>query len=539
MNGFAPPRFELEQHDKTPFPLAGAHQATACRGCHPVDAGLAARVPAAVRAKLAREHRPQEISLAVLRPKTAAEACSACHRDPHEGQFSRADRERATAAAATRPIRSRSRASITSESRFPLTGAHRTAPCAGCHKREPIRAGGPMAIRYNPISMACRSCHADLHQGQFAARGSPSGGRRDAKDCSFCHPTASFGKTVFTHDDRRFTTFALAGKHAALSCDACHRPVQLAADVRDGPLSTAAANLRGVPRRFSSRRLQGVRALKRAASVVVALLAASAARFGEAAPRRARAVAPASPSAATNCAACHVETGWTQIRFDHERTGFPLEEAHARLGCRACHQRDFRARVPDSCSGCHRDRHAGELGLHCEGCHDENSWRNTLFGPDTHRFTSFPLTGKHAVIPCRECHGDLRDMTFSRAPVPCVGCHRVDYEAARSRSVDHVAAGFDTACQTCHSTWRFSPARFEAHDLCFLVSTGPHRAIPCAQCHTTVTGLALSGSCATGTSRCVGCHAHECARSDQQHQNVMGYSCADRKCYECHQRSVP
>ena len=52
------------------------------------------------------------------------------------------------------------------------------------------------------------------------------------KDCSFCHPTDSFKKTWFTHQDRRFTTFALAGKHASLPCASCHRPVQIAAQIQ-------------------------------------------------------------------------------------------------------------------------------------------------------------------------------------------------------------------------------------------------------------------------------------------------------------------
>jgi len=291
--------------------------------------------------------------------------------------------------------------------------------------------------------------------------------------------------------------------------------------------------------------------MRRAAAVVVAVLGAlPAIVWGGRAlaappvvPRAAKPAAsgtgPATATAAAKCASCHVESSWSPAKFDHERTGFPLREAHSRLACVSCHPQDFKTRIADTCSGCHRDRHRGELGLHCEGCHDEKSWRNTLFGPDTHRRTSFPLSGKHAVIPCRECHGDLRDMTFSRAPVACIGCHRGDYDGAAARSVDHVAAGFGVNCQTCHNTWRFSPARFEAHDVCFILSTGPHRGIRCAQCHSSLVGVPANGTCTSGTSRCISCHTHDCARSDQQHANVMGYSCTDRKCFECHQRTPP
>jgi hypothetical protein len=253
------------------------------------------------------------------------------------------------------------------------------------------------------------------------------------------------------------------------------------------------------------------------------------------------AVKQAAPPTATaaKCASCHVESSWSPAKFDHQRTGFPLRDVHARIACVSCHAQDFKTRIADTCSGCHRDRHRGELGLHCEGCHDEKSWKDSLFGPDTHRRTSFPLSGKHAVIPCRECHGDLRDMTFSRAPVACIGCHKGDYDATALRSIDHVAARFDVNCQTCHTTWRFSPARFPAHDVCFVLSSGPHRPFRCTQCHSSVVGAPVTGACNSGTSRCISCHTHECARSDQLHANVMGYSCTDRKCFECHQRTPP
>jgi hypothetical protein len=283
-----------------------------------------------------------------------------------------------------------------------------------------------------------------------------------------------------------------------------------------------------------------------------AALATAAATFGAAlslaaaAPRRAtQTPRPQAPAAAarpadadTKCGACHVASSWSTVRFAHDRTGFSLVGAHARTACRDCHPRDFTARVADTCAGCHRDRHAGEFGLHCEGCHDENDWRNTRFGPEAHRSTAFPLTGKHATIPCRECHGDLRDMTFTRAPLACVACHRADYDGARLQSIDHAAAGFGTDCQSCHTTWRFSPARFDAHDLCFIISAGPHRGIACGQCHTQVAGLAQTGTCNTGNARCTSCHAHTCAKSDSEHQGVMGYVCTDRKCPECHMKGV-
>jgi hypothetical protein len=235
----------------------------------------------------------------------------------------------------------------------------------------------------------------------------------------------------------------------------------------------------------------------------------------------------------TRCAACHVVASWAQVRFNHDPTGFPLHGAHQEVRCRDCHPRDFAVKVADSCSGCHRDRHAGELGLRCEGCHDDVSWR-PLFQADAHRRGNFPLIGKHALIPCQECHGNLRDATFSRAPLECVSCHRADYQRAALTSVDHVAAGFGTDCRSCHDSARFTGARFDGHDPCFPISAGSHRGIACLKCHTSLSSFTVSGACNTRTATCASCHTHDCARSDRQHEGVMGYECRDRKCYECH-----
>jgi len=272
-----------------------------------------------------------------------------------------------------------------------------------------------------------------------------------------------------------------------------------------------------------------------AALVVGAGLAAAAPTGGPEAPTPPRKRGAREGSA--DCSACHVENRWSEVRFNHEKTGFPLSGEHSRVSCRACHRQDFKARIPDTCAGCHRDRHASEFGMHCEGCHDASSWRAVLFFGDGHRRTSFPLTGKHAVIPCQECHGNMRDRTFQRAPLPCVGCHRPDFDSAAMKSIDHTAAGFGTECLGCHNTWSFFPARFAAHDNCFEVSRGSQRVFRCLQCHSSTAGLTLTGMCNTQTTTCNGCHSHECAKSDQQHAtlNVMGYACVNQKCYECHQ----
>jgi hypothetical protein len=239
----------------------------------------------------------------------------------------------------------------------------------------------------------------------------------------------------------------------------------------------------------------------------------------------------------TRCAACHDVVGWNKVRFNHDPTGFPLRGAHRDVTCSACHVRGYDVPVADTCNGCHRDRHGGELGMHCEGCHDDRSWQ-PFFQADAHRMSGFPLVGRHALIPCQECHGNMRDRTFSRAPIACVSCHQADFQRAALTSIDHVAAGFGSDCQSCHQTWRFWPARFARHDGCFRISAGSHQGIRCLGCHSSLPAAAFASTCSTGTFGCASCHSHACAKSDQQHKTVMGYECRDGKCYECHQASA-
>jgi Cytochrome c7 and related cytochrome c len=236
----------------------------------------------------------------------------------------------------------------------------------------------------------------------------------------------------------------------------------------------------------------------------------------------------------TRCSACHSTADWKKVTFDHDRTGFPLRGRHASTNCSSCHgsSTDFREPVPTTCAACHQDVHRGEFGTRCASCHDEQNWRSR-FNADTHRRTNFPLNGRHALLPCEECHLNQRDRQFTRATVECVFCHQSDYLRAGTISIDHVAAGFGTNCRECHNPWTFRAGRFASHDLCFQLSAGPHAGIACLNCHTSLIGFMVTGACATNTASCTRCHF--CPTMQQRHQQVSGFQCKDRKCYECHQ----
>ena len=239
----------------------------------------------------------------------------------------------------------------------------------------------------------------------------------------------------------------------------------------------------------------------------------------------------------TRCAACHSTESWMKVTFDHQPTGFPLRGRHAVAQCSSCHaSSDFQAPLPRNCAACHQDVHTSEFGTRCASCHDEESWRSR-FDANAHRRTNFPLTGRHATIPCESCHLDQRDRGFTRATVDCIACHQTDYARTRATSIDHAAAGFSTRCRDCHNAWTFKGARFPAHSNCFQLAPGPHAGIACLDCHTSLRSVVATGTCSTNTASCTRCHAGP--KTQAQHRQVAGFQYSDRRCYECHQFATP
>jgi Cytochrome c3 len=219
--GFVPARYEIADHEKSRFPLEGAHQSTPCSLCHVAKPALAARIPASVTRQLKLQRRSSLLSTTLFQIPGALNECETCHRDPHAGQFKSASES----LACTRCHQQNSFFDLTfnhdHDSRFPLTGKHAVAQCAQCHQAERIH--GATATRYRPIDMRCAGCHVDVHAGQFQKTDSSE----EALDCATCHDTQAFKPApAFVHAPP-FTKFLLEGKHADVKCEACHQDVSI------------------------------------------------------------------------------------------------------------------------------------------------------------------------------------------------------------------------------------------------------------------------------------------------------------------------
>jgi hypothetical protein len=489
VTGFEPSTFDETMHAKTRYPLEGGHRAVPCAQCHKKSRRVARRFPAAGRAWLKKRKRPVVASGVQLKLPKATERCESCHTDPHASQF--AAKVKSVGCNACHETTSFTDVSFDHQrdSRFALDGAHRRAACGSCHRRDDALQG---AVRYRPIEPACAGCHADVHAAQFVSDGKRA-------DCARCHTTEQFARTRFDHNDEAFTRFTLRGRHAAIECARCHPRVEVAAGVE-------AAWYRGVPQTCAGCHEDQ-----------------HGGRFDSFVPS----------GGETGCAACHAETAWLPSRFAHERTGFPLRAAHQRTECASCHDQRFEQKVPVSCASCHRDVHAQQFGLQCSGCHDEDSWR-PRFDVTAHRASGFPLSGRHASIPCEECHRDRRDRTFSRVAVSCATCHTQDLGRAATRVLDHLASRVGTSCRDCHSPVSFTPAALPQHEPCFPIARSAHRGVSCAQCHAGARGLVATGRCRETPVSCTSCHEHRCEVNTAVHDDVPGYACADTRCIGCH-----
>jgi hypothetical protein len=278
--------------------------------------------------------------------------------------------------------------------------------------------------------------------------------------------------------------------------------------------------------------------------VVAAMAAVAVVSLAVAWPAAAedKAPPPAPPSTAVErslphpaggrCDVCHTPSGWKPARFSHDRTGFPLRGRHTAVDCAGCHKGEWQDPVPQTCSACHADPHLQEFGQSCSSCHTEETWQ-PLFLVDAHRRTQFPLSGRHASLPCEECHVEKRDRTFTRAALACTQCHTADAARASATTLNHRA--LEPTCQSCHTPVAFAPARLPAHEVCFPLAGTVHAPIRCGECHVqqALIGARVTGSCRS-LVRCAECHTHAKKITDAQHKGVPGYAHQSNKCADCH-----
>ncbi len=195
---FRPAHFTLTRHQQTAFPLTGAHLAVPCVQCH--------------------QEQPSG-SVTPVKFRFEDRSCTACHNDPHSGQFQqqmatkRANGSAFGCEACHTTVQWKElRGFDHARTRFPLLGAHRTVACGDCHRR-PALETSLQHVDFGAAPRQCSGCHSDPHGGQFAAR-------RDVTECSSCHNVNRWQPAAFDHNTR--TAFSLQGAHQNVRCAECH-----------------------------------------------------------------------------------------------------------------------------------------------------------------------------------------------------------------------------------------------------------------------------------------------------------------------------
>jgi hypothetical protein len=352
-------------------------------------------------------------------------ACADCHADdePHAKRLG-TECERCH-----EPVKGAPKFDHERMTKFARTGAHEKAACSSCHRATPplgpqavgwtktLPAGEALDRTFPLLGKDCAECHQDRHEGRYGT------------ECQSCHDTQLFSRASRAVHDTG--AFRLAGVHDTLACARCHEPDRLLSGLGE--------------------------------------LCQSCHREDDA---HNNALGP-------YCGECHGQVEWMPPRFNHAKTGFVLRGAHRSARCRDCHGAATYAGTPAACELCHgvaamtvaEPVHNASLS-ECSRCHTE-----VTFSPARRSHPAFPLDGAHAAARCGACHPSG---VYEGTAGDCFACHQDRYLDPRT-APNHVAAGFSTACNSCHLTSSFRGARYQHQTF---ILRGTHRTLDCGRCHT-------------------------------------------------------
>ncbi len=440
-------------HDNTRFPLRGKHGTVDCARCHTkvagpggdapgarIDAGAVTKTNAKTGAKTDTETDAKTRGL--IHYRLGALACGRCHSNPHErlrgvaatnaGREGQNTKEKPAATGKKPPTTGEKPAATAKTSGagsswscnlchvpegwqvipkrvafdhdrtgVPLTGAHATAPCVGCHKQQTSTA------RSTRVPRACLSCHTDTHRGEQGSQ------------CESCHTSRSWQRP------RQFTPhavgrFPLSGVHAVVACASCHR-------------TQARDQFRGTPSTCD--------ACHKTTALAITSFDHRPLRMG--------------------CNQCHSTFAWAPARFDHAAF-WPLLGSHATIAtqCGKCHSKDTYAGLSRSCASCHGglvtagkthpDHRTLGLTTTCERCHTPTAWSALK---STWHDKAFPISnGDHSRYrsSCTSCH----PAGVGKGKFDCVHCHDGEHSKAKMDSKHAGEVGgyvWDNgACMSCH-----------------------------------------------------------------------------------------
>jgi len=391
-----------------------------------------------------------------------------------------------------------------------LTGVHATTPCASCHTNN--------NYNFTSANTACYPCHTtDWNSTQTLGGNVPNHITAGfPQTCDTCHDTTSWANSTFNHNT---TGFPLTGLHVSLQCAQCHTTAAGGYNLK-APTGCADQYCHQSDYNGTNNPVHS---------------------------------AAGTTFAAANCTNCHsTAAAFTTTSWSHNSTNWPLTGNHqmapagAATNCNQCHVGNNYGLTTGDCwnAGCHTtdwnstQTLGGAVPNHvaanfptsmCSTCHDTVNWADGKFD---HSTTGWALTGGH-VVPtaggvqsCTDCHVS-NNYSLTAANTVCYGCHVAEWNSTQTLGgsvPNHIAAGYPTTCDTCHTTTNWLGGTF--NHTYFPI---PHNGSVCADCHQVSTDYSQF--------TCINCHtktAHQQTQTNNQHGGVKGYTYGPTTCYNCH-----
>jgi hypothetical protein len=343
------PREAIAQHDRTRFPLVGAHAATACFRCHP-----GAQVGNFAGAYVECAHCHGDDYTRTTTPDHAAvgfsTACDSCH-VPTGWRSARFDHPAS----------------------FPLAAGHAGRACGACHTTPNSFTG---------LSPECATCHGDDYaaavEPAHAAAGFGTG-------CADCHTPRGWRRTDWPHPG----TFSLGLGHAGHRCSACHQGQVYAGTSSDcsschlddyqatrapdhtaAGFGTACAGCHGTatwrggtathPATFPLTNAHQRACTSCHQGGVFAGLDPACASCHQAAWQATTDPPHAAFQFGAQCEQCHGTSTWRQVTWQHQ---FPITSGRHRFDCFQCHTNPGN-RTAFACIECHEHRQSEANGEH-------------------------------------------------------------------------------------------------------------------------------------------------------------------------------
>ena len=286
---------------------------------------------------------------------------------------------------------------------FPLTGLHTVPPrlCTDCHVNN----------NYKITTTACVSCHLTDYNGATNPNHVTAG---FPQTCEQCHSTSSWLGATFDHS---LTGFPLTGSHLVppRQCTDCH--------VNNNYKLTNTSCI-------SCHQTDYNNAKSPIDHIAVGF--------------------------PTTCELCHDTSLWTNGKFDHNQTAFPLTGMHTSppRQCVDCHVNNNYTTLPTDCYGCHKadyvatsnPGHAAQpqfFPTTCATCHNTTDWMKATFNHV--QYTPFPINHGNANGVCSTCHINSNDYSVFQ----CTNCHAKSQTDSNHRGINGYVYN-SVNCYQCH-----------------------------------------------------------------------------------------